>query len=154
MIAAASRAVPAHLLANGQHVSAGDELDADVALLRKLVAVQAKAAQEKPDPTQNVQEDCPCWLADFTYKRSFFARMAVNPHKTAKKLVDCMSNDQLNAWRTIMGFSVKEAAFALGITQNAYRDLEKGKAIASKRTALACAAIYLGAEKIAKPWLH
>ncbi len=64
-----------------------------------------------------------------------------------------MNSKQLQKWRSVMGYTTKQASEALGVTPNAYRALEAGKADISKRTALACAALYLGAEKIAQPWL-
>lgn len=65
-----------------------------------------------------------------------------------------MTNEQLKCWREAMGYGQKEAMAALGMSENAYRDMETGKSTISKRTELACAALYLGADKIAQPWLH
>lgn len=65
-----------------------------------------------------------------------------------------MKPEELAAWRGTMKLSKRRAAAALGMTENAYRAMETGKTEISKRTALACAALYLGAEKIAQPWLH
>lgn len=64
-----------------------------------------------------------------------------------------MKSGELESWRRVMGYSKRQAAGALGISENAYRALEAGKAGIDKRTALACAALYLGADKIAQPWL-
>ncbi|MND20872.1 helix-turn-helix protein [compost metagenome] len=66
-----------------------------------------------------------------------------------------MKSEELTAWRRFMGYSrKKDAASALGISENAYRALESGETRIDKRTALACAALYLGADKINQPWLH
>lgn len=65
-----------------------------------------------------------------------------------------MKPEELAAWRGLMKYSKRRAAAALGMTENAYRAMETGKTEINKRTALACAALYLGAEKIAQPWLH
>lgn len=65
-----------------------------------------------------------------------------------------MTGEQLAAWRGHMVMSKRRAAAALGVSENAYRDMETGKSTISKRTELACAALYLGADKIAQPWLH
>ena len=65
-----------------------------------------------------------------------------------------MKPEELAAWRGLMKYSKRRAAEALGMTPNAYRAMETGEAGISKRTALACAALYLGADKIAQPWLH
>lgn len=65
-----------------------------------------------------------------------------------------MTGEQLRAWRELMNLTAAEAAVALGVTANAYRAMEKGRAKIGKRTELACAALYLGAEKIAQPWRH
>lgn len=72
--------------------------------------------------------------------------------KTAKKL--SMKLNELIAWRRTLGLTTSEAAKSLGVTPNAYRAMETGKSTISKRTELACAALYLGADKIAQPWLH
>ena len=60
---------------------------------------------------------------------------------------------ELVAWRETMGMSKRKASAALGMTDNAYRAMEAGQTVISKRTALACAALYLAADKIAQPWL-
>lgn len=64
-----------------------------------------------------------------------------------------MKPDELISWRGTMNMSKRRAAAALGMTDNAYRAMEAGQTVISKRTALACAALYLGADKIAQPWL-
>jgi hypothetical protein len=63
---AASLAAPAHLLADGQWLAAGDELDADVALLSELMAMKAQAAGQQPAPTRKALGNPPRWWPDFT----------------------------------------------------------------------------------------
>lgn len=65
-----------------------------------------------------------------------------------------MTKEQLKGWREHMEWTKAEAAERLGMTQNAYRAMENGDARISRRTALACAALYIGGEKIAQPWMH
>lgn len=66
-----------------------------------------------------------------------------------------MTNDQLRTWRVRhMQMNQKQAAEALGMTENAYRAMEKGEARVSKRTRLACLALYVGEDKLVAPWLH
>lgn len=65
-----------------------------------------------------------------------------------------MNHLELAKWRKLLGLSTTEAAQALGVTSNAYRAMEAGKAKISKRTRLACLALYVGEHKLAAPWLH
>lgn len=65
-----------------------------------------------------------------------------------------MTKDQLKRWRDCMGWPMKKAADELGMTENAYRAMEKGTAKVSKRTRLACLALHVGEDKLAAPWLH
>lgn len=66
-----------------------------------------------------------------------------------------MTGDELVKWREHMGWTQKQAREQLDLTDNAYRALErKGKEAVSKRTELACLALYLGPEKIVMPWLQ
>lgn len=77
--------------------------------------------------------------------------MALQP----KKLVAGMTKEQLATWRVeTMGLNQKQAAEALGMTENAYRAMEKGTAKVSKRTRLACLVLFVGEDKLAAPWLH
>ncbi len=64
-----------------------------------------------------------------------------------------MENKQLFAWRRQMGLTTTAAADALGITPNAYRDMESGKSKIGRRTWLACAALHIGETKINQPWM-
>lgn len=65
-----------------------------------------------------------------------------------------MSYLELIKWRKLLGLSTSEAAQALGVTPNAYRAMEAGKAKINTRTRLACLALYVGEDKLAAPWLH
>lgn len=67
-----------------------------------------------------------------------------------------MTKQELKAWREEhMRLSMAQAAAELGMTQNAYRAMEKGTAGISKRTALACFALYIGADRWGNPpWRH
>lgn len=53
-----------------------------------------------------------------------------------------------------MKWSKRMAAMRLGMTPNAYNALEKPEAKISRRTELACIALFVGEEKISRPWAH
>ena len=59
-----------------------------------------------------------------------------------------MTNEDLKAWRTSMGYTQRTAASALGVALKSYQQLESGKTFGTgtpiaidQRTALACAAL-------------
>lgn len=65
-----------------------------------------------------------------------------------------MTEEQLIGWRETMGLIQREAADLLGMSENAYRSMEKGESSISRRTELACIALYVGPDKLAQPWRH
>lgn len=67
-----------------------------------------------------------------------------------------MTKQELKAWREEhMRLSMAQAAAVLGMTQNAYRAMEKGTAGISRRTELCCFALYIGADRWGNPpWRH
>jgi hypothetical protein len=52
-----------------------------------------------------------------------------------------MTNDELRAWHTHMGYTYETAAEALGISRSGYAKLLAGNHPIDKRTALACNAL-------------
>jgi len=64
-----------------------------------------------------------------------------------------MTGEQLERWRELMSMTQVEAAKALGMSENAYRAMERSGRI-NKRTELACIALYVGPDKLAQPWCH
>lgn len=65
-----------------------------------------------------------------------------------------MNVQQLKTWQDTMGFTTNDAASALGMTPNAYRDMINGKSSISRRTELACLALWVGEDKLSAPWYH
>lgn len=66
-----------------------------------------------------------------------------------------MTHEELLQWRNQMGFTQRQAAEALGMTQPNYCDLEHGKnprtgnaRPINRRTELACAALAAGIKKL------
>ena len=63
-----------------------------------------------------------------------------------------MNKQDLSAWRTSLGLSKRNAAHRLGMSENAYLDMEAGRTGISARTELACIALWHRMRPGMRPW--
>ncbi|MBB76617.1 MAG: transcriptional regulator [Planctomycetaceae bacterium] len=61
---------------------------------------------------------------------------------------------ELKRWRELMGGTQRDAASSLEVSEETYRNMENGTNPISRRTELACLALYIGPDKLQAPWLH